>query len=205
MSTRHHSILPSDNLALVILGNLEILLNNVDSKRTTLEVDWWDVLEKDHDNTEIVLGGLMEDVSVVFLDFPSVLKISVFQVRENSVQRLEWLPNISFHDFSSLGVGRWINDEIINYFVTKWCSQSGNVLGLSTFFASACLFDAKTSCTKAKRYVSDQDEKKVLRWIRRRQVHSLLPLFALRSLIGINVFSESPQIRILGLGVHSYP
>ncbi|KAJ3737960.1 hypothetical protein EV360DRAFT_91035 [Lentinula raphanica] len=147
-----HKVLPSDNVALIILGNLELLLDNIQRTKNSLETAWYNLLDHTPSKAQTLLNSLMNEN------------------RLNSVEFWKVLPNISFHDFSTLGPGRWLNDEIINYFITKWCSQSRNTLGFSTFFAGTCLFEDKVSCTVAKRVLTEEDETRVRRSVNRRQV-----------------------------------
>lgn len=84
------------------------------------------------------------------------------------------LPNISLKNFKTLGAGAWLDDEVINYFVTKWCSRS-TTLGLSTFFACKILFDdTDNACIQAKRGpLSSEDAKRAQRWCHRSDVRCL--------------------------------
>ena len=75
------------------------------------------------------------------------------------------IGHISFQNFKSVGVSRWLDDEIINYFITKWCSQSQTTLGLSTFFACKFLFQERL-CICAKTSLTSEDERGVQRWCR---------------------------------------
>ncbi|KAJ3776202.1 hypothetical protein FB446DRAFT_785361 [Lentinula raphanica] len=150
-TTQHHNILPADHLALVAFENLNFLLDCIPSTRTALEIMWWNFLDKDPKRSGKMLTGIINEG------------------RNRPEQYWKKLINISFYDFSSLGVGRWLNDEIINYFVNKWCIQSKKVLGFSTFFASRCLFEENTSCLEAKKWFTEDDEKRVLSWVRARQ------------------------------------
>ncbi|KAJ3750351.1 hypothetical protein DFH05DRAFT_1518501 [Lentinula detonsa] len=68
-------------------------------------------------------------------------------------------------NFETVGIGRWLDDEIINYFVTKWCSQSQTVLGLSTFFACKFLF-RENACIHAKSVLTSEDKRGVQKWYR---------------------------------------
>ncbi|KAJ3711597.1 hypothetical protein C8R42DRAFT_728613 [Lentinula raphanica] len=147
-----HNILPSDNLALIILGNLDLLLEVIQSKKTSLETLWWTFLDNSPSKARSMLNSLMKDICL----------------SPNSAEFWKTLPHISYHDFSTLGAGRWLNDEIINYFVHKWCTQSRNTLGFSTFFAGTCLFEDKASCTVAKGTLTEEDELRVRRAVKRR-------------------------------------
>ncbi|KAJ3968321.1 hypothetical protein EV361DRAFT_870938 [Lentinula raphanica] len=171
-----HNILPSDNLALIILGNLDLLLEVIQSKKTSLETLWWTFL----DNS------------------PSKASVRQICLSPNSAEFWKTLPHISYHDFSTLGAGRWLNDEIINYFVHKH-QQNYSVSGVSrdtpqilerfyhfqsdqrkfstlrdlqrcsnTFFAGTCLFEDKASCTVAKGTLTEEDELRVRRAVKRR-------------------------------------
>ena len=76
------------------------------------------------------------------------------------------LPNISSKNFETLGVGRWLDDEVINYFVTKWCLKSQTTLGLNTWFACKFLFQ-ENLCIHAKIGVlTAEDEEIVQKWCR---------------------------------------
>ncbi|KAJ3831381.1 hypothetical protein F5878DRAFT_667615 [Lentinula raphanica] len=150
-SIGQHRVLPSDNVALIIIANLELLLDNVQSKKSSLELSWWKFLDNNPRKAQNLLNNLMKEI------------------RPCSEEFWKNLRNISFHDFSTLGPGRWLNDEIINYFIDKWCSQSRTTLGFSTFFAGTCLFEDKVTCTVAKPVLTAQDELRVRRSVNRRQ------------------------------------
>ncbi|KAJ3754293.1 hypothetical protein EV360DRAFT_86973 [Lentinula raphanica] len=152
----HHSALPSDNLALVILGNLDTLLDNILNMKSSIESSFWKFLDKSPEEAKTLLNCLVNET--------------------RSCPETFWktLPNISFHDFSTLGPGRWLNDEVINHFIEKWCRQKCNTLGFSTFFAGVCLFQDKTSCLQAKSTLTPQDEDRIRRFVKRRQEMLLL-------------------------------
>ncbi|KAJ3765750.1 hypothetical protein FB446DRAFT_794751 [Lentinula raphanica] len=149
--TGHHDILPSDNLALIVLRNLDMLLIEVQRRKTLLEAAWWKLLDDSPTKVESLLTDLMNET------------------RGRPDNFWKTVRNISYRDFSTLGVGRWVNDEIINYFIDKWCFRSRNTLGLGTFFAGSCLFQDQNSCLVAKRYLTVEDEEKVKRCVMRRQ------------------------------------
>ncbi|KAJ3751464.1 hypothetical protein DFH05DRAFT_1570329 [Lentinula detonsa] len=75
------------------------------------------------------------------------------------------LPNISIRSFETIGTGRWLDDEVINYFVTKWCSKSQTALGLNTFFACKFLFEG-SSCISANsvEHLTSEHESRVQKW-----------------------------------------
>ncbi|KAJ3967609.1 hypothetical protein EV361DRAFT_1036215 [Lentinula raphanica] len=151
VTTRRHSLIPSDSLALVVFRNLNLLSDIVHNARTKFEVSWWNFLDQNPQKAEAMLIGIMNER------------------RNDPAQSWDKIPNMSFRDFSTLGVGHWLNDEIINYFVEKWCSRSKSTLGFNTFFAGRCLFETGTSCTKVKRFFTEEDEKRVLSWVKARQ------------------------------------
>ncbi|KAF5358890.1 hypothetical protein D9757_014503 [Collybiopsis confluens] len=67
--------------------------------------------------------------------------------------------------FITIGAGKWLNDEIINYFVSKWCTKSQATLGLSSFFAPRFLFqDTSCLCARNVEEISMEDECMILRW-----------------------------------------
>ncbi|KAF5367322.1 hypothetical protein D9757_010090 [Collybiopsis confluens] len=146
-----HVSLLSDHQALVVVGNLRLLLRCIHNKQVSLYNDWCKVLDDCPERTEQILRSLMNEAGH-FLD-----------------HRWDKVSPISFSDFSTLGVGKWLNDEIINYFVQKWCSSAGTTLGLTTFFACKFLFQ-DDSCVNAKTgTLSLTDEKEVLKWCKKRQ------------------------------------
>jgi hypothetical protein len=108
------------------------------------------------------------------------------------------LPHITFNHVQTLGAGGWLNDEIINYFVTKWCSQSQNTLGLNTFFACKNLFQDNL-CTKAKCTLTMDDEIRAKKWCRAAEVYLL---FQLKDQ-GTKLIAEEVKYATLGFGIHS--
>lgn len=104
------------------------------------------------------------------------------------------IPNISFANFQTLGPSQWLDDEVINYFVNKWCSGS-STLGLNTFFACKILFENDDdSCVRAKGAVTCEDEERAMRWCRR----------AILSQKISTALSNTPlTVQKNGLGVHN--
>ncbi|KAF5360327.1 hypothetical protein D9757_013947 [Collybiopsis confluens] len=58
---RHANPMTSDSQALIVLGNLRILLDCIHNKRTSLEEDWWSFLDQHPRKTEEMLRVLMDD------------------------------------------------------------------------------------------------------------------------------------------------
>ncbi|KAF5378377.1 hypothetical protein D9757_010889 [Collybiopsis confluens] len=146
---RHANPMTSESQALIVLGNLRILLDCVHNKRTSLEEDWWSFLDQHPRKTEEMLRVLMDDT------------------RNRSDQLWDHIPHMNFHDFSTLGVGRWLNDEIINCFVKKWCTQARTTLGLSTFFACKFLFEDNSCVTTKSGVLTAQEGARILRSCRK--------------------------------------
>ncbi|KAJ3966095.1 hypothetical protein EV361DRAFT_954398 [Lentinula raphanica] len=121
------------------------------NKKIYLESTWWKLLDDSPFQVENLLSSLMNDI------------------RNRPEGFWNAIPNISYRDFSTLGVGRWVNDEIINYFINKWCSNSSSTLGFGTFFAGCCLFEDKHSCLIAKRDLTAEDEARVRRFALKKQ------------------------------------
>ncbi|KAF5384608.1 hypothetical protein D9757_007521 [Collybiopsis confluens] len=138
---KHHRALPSDNTALVVLGNLKTLYESIGKKRVAVEHTLWQGLD----------------------DYP---EWTVVQLRALVNQLRCQLEFIKLQDFHTLGAGRWLNDEIVNYFVDKWCADSGTTLGLNSFFAPRCLFDRITGTPKCG-VLTAADEDRVERWCRK--------------------------------------
>ncbi|KAF5336700.1 hypothetical protein D9757_015357 [Collybiopsis confluens] len=146
-----HEYTPSDNLALVAFANVLLLLECINTKRLSLEQTLWRVLDEYPEKTAERLRSLL--AKICDGDDPFTGKI----------------PFMTVNDFSTLGIGRWVNDEVVNYFVTKWCSNS-STLGLSTFFANSHLFQPSETapCLHAKvGTLTAEDEERVLRWSRK--------------------------------------
>ena len=78
-------------------------------------------------------------------------------------------PHFPRRSFSTIGVGRWVDDEVMNYFIQKWCSKSQTTLGLNTWFACKFLFQ-EDLCIHAKTILTLEDETGVKRWCRAAEV-----------------------------------
>ncbi|KIK52769.1 hypothetical protein GYMLUDRAFT_64038 [Collybiopsis luxurians FD-317 M1] len=48
--------------------------------------------------------------------------------------------NVLGRNLLTLGVWMWLDDEVVNHLVKKWCTQSLTTLGMSSFFAVRFLF-----------------------------------------------------------------
>ncbi|KAF5369731.1 hypothetical protein D9757_011998 [Collybiopsis confluens] len=142
---KRHDALPSDNSALIVIQNLLTLYECVNNRRTSRENNLWAVLDNNPGHAVAKLRALMSKLS------------------ENSANFQGKLPFIQLRNFQTLGVGRWLDDEIINYFVKKWCSKSGTTVGFSTFFASKVLFQ-ENDCVNPKDKVTTADERLVRGW-----------------------------------------
>ncbi|KAF5377988.1 hypothetical protein D9757_009835 [Collybiopsis confluens] len=149
LASPRHEFLVSDHAALLVLGNLRVLFDCVQSKCTSLQMDWWRTLDRYPKCTERMLTLLMEEV------------------RNRPSEQWNRLRPITFHDFSTLGVARWVNDEILNYFIAKWSRQSCTVLGFSTYFACQILFQDST-CVNPRTILGAEEEDQAVRFIKRR-------------------------------------
>lgn len=111
------------------------------------------------------------------------------------------LQNISFTNFKTLGARQWIDDEVMNYFVNKWCTGSFT-LGLNTFFACKILFkDDDNSCVNARCGVlMAEDAKKALKWCRRAEV-----CFASTIFLPGSLYSTEASCSSWGMGLCFYP
>lgn len=87
------------------------------------------------------------------------------------------LPYISSENFKTIGVWQWLNDEVINYFVTKWCSRSQVTLGFSTFFACKVIFQESLCINARSGDLTSEDVKRAQKWCRAAQVR-----YSIRSL-----------------------
>lgn len=86
--------------------------------------------------------------------------ILAWQRRPNTFSTIQ---HVSLRNFKTLGIVRWLDDEVINYFVKKWCSRM-NTLGLNTFFACKILFQ-EDLCIRANNGVlSPELEETAMKW-----------------------------------------
>ncbi|KAF5370525.1 hypothetical protein D9757_010151 [Collybiopsis confluens] len=144
-----HITLPSDSHALAVIENLRLLLRCIQTKQISLYNDWCKALDNSPETTEKMLRLFMEEAGQV------------------SEHRWAKVAPLTLSDFTTLGVGQWLNDEVINYFIQKWCSCVGTTLGLSTFFACKILFQ-ENSCTNAKTgTLTVADEEQAVKWCRK--------------------------------------
>ncbi|KAF5356508.1 hypothetical protein D9757_014228 [Collybiopsis confluens] len=145
---RLHEYVPSNGLALAAFANVQLLLECTNTKRLSLEQALWKGYDNYPDKTERKLRLIMDNVW-----------------REGDPTSGK-VPNMNISHFQTLETGRWVNDKIVNYFMTKWCTQSGT-MGLSTFFANGHLFQPSESepCVHATvGTLTAENERKVLRW-----------------------------------------
>lgn len=100
---------------------------------------------------------------------------------------------VDWKHFATLGVRQWVDDEIINHFVEKWCTQSRATLGLSSFFPVNHLFQDNGNCSKV--YSIDQLvgndtlRYKLLRWANKSRVS----FFSSRSALRLTSHSQRAQ------------
>ncbi|KAF5354345.1 hypothetical protein D9757_014334 [Collybiopsis confluens] len=139
-SLKSHDTLPSDSAALITIRNLKTLYGCISRRRVAVESALWKALDDNPHRTEAKLRALVDQV---FED--------VFDGK---------LRYVTLSSFQTLGVGRWLDDEVVNYFVSKWCSESGTTLGLSTFFATKFLFECGT-CNPKGGILTEADENSV--------------------------------------------
>ncbi|KAF5373396.1 hypothetical protein D9757_009772 [Collybiopsis confluens] len=145
---KYHRALPSDDIVLVVLCNLKTLYGCIGRKQGIIESSLWEKLDEDPEQAEVKLRALVNESS----HNPSLFN-----------QKFQF---VRLSDFRTLGAGRWVNDEVVNYFVEKWCTESGSTLGLNSFFAPKCLFNPGTSIPK-NGFLSEVDEFTVEKWCRK--------------------------------------
>ncbi|KAF5339520.1 hypothetical protein D9757_015107 [Collybiopsis confluens] len=138
--------LPSDNSFLIVVQNLEILSQCINSKREAIEASLWTILDDHPEQSESILRILVKKLS----DDP------------NSINGK--LPFVTLANLRTLSAGRWLDDEVVNYFVKKWCTQSGSTLGFNTFFACKILFQEPECINAREGFFTDADENTVRRW-----------------------------------------
>ncbi|KAF5391173.1 hypothetical protein D9757_002991 [Collybiopsis confluens] len=104
LGAQRHGALASDHRALVLIGNLRILADCVQSKLVSLETQWWISLDCHPEKTQQMLWKLMKEK------------------RYFSDKQWEKLKTFSYSHFSTLGVGQWLNDKVMNHLIEKWAS-----------------------------------------------------------------------------------
>ncbi|KAF5365830.1 hypothetical protein D9757_014431 [Collybiopsis confluens] len=152
---KHHCAPPSDHIALVVLGNLETLHDTTVKKMVGMEGFLWQEFDG---HPEQAAGKLIVLVN------QSTISSSKFNGH---------LAFIKYQDFSTLSTGRWVNNEVVNYFVDKWCTKSSTTLRLNSFFARQYLFDKVTGCPKTG-VLMVEDWVSVLRWCHKTAVKQSL-------------------------------
>ncbi|KAF5352326.1 hypothetical protein D9757_014291 [Collybiopsis confluens] len=144
-SRRHKHNLSFENKALVAFGNIRLLGDCIAVKQISMENFYSRVLDNYPERTEGMLRSLM------------------CEAQSSPYHNWDKLLHVKFSNFSTLGVARWLDNEIINYFIDKWC-HAGTTLGLNTFFACKHLFQ-KVDCLNAKSgTLTLEDQTQVLRW-----------------------------------------
>ncbi|KAF5364863.1 hypothetical protein D9757_012750 [Collybiopsis confluens] len=141
---RRHDYLPSDGLVLKAFANLQLLLELTNTKCALAEQTLLKALDDYPETTEARLRMLM------------------LQVRQGE-DPFKDIPHITGANFRTLGVAQWVDDEVMNYFVSKWCQES-SILGLSTFFACKHLFQDDSCLTAKSGTLTTEIERKALRW-----------------------------------------
>ncbi|KAJ3715652.1 hypothetical protein C8R42DRAFT_725466 [Lentinula raphanica] len=161
---KSHSPLPSELHVVALLHGF----HEIGVFLPKLVVDLEDKLSSwldDHTNdTKTGLEAVMaSQVRVLLATAPS--SNSLFQSQLTGSGML--VKHLSVESFCTLGVGKWLNDEIINHFVEKWCSQSRvrATLGLNTWFSCRHMFQ-DNRCLLARRAMKQEDERLVERWCR---------------------------------------
>lgn len=163
----NHSSLPFGPTLSPVLHNLHCLWQHILQMKSNTESTLFHILDANPTHTKRDLKSLMK-----------VVRISGnWLVRSDSRRASQsWkvkLQNVSPQNFETIGLRRWLDDEVINYFVNKWCSRSQTTLGLSTFFACRIIFQ-ETSCINAKTGAfSEEDVERVTKWCRAAQVRTL--------------------------------
>ncbi|THU79087.1 hypothetical protein K435DRAFT_811000 [Dendrothele bispora CBS 962.96] len=102
----------------------QVLRNEGDRLKTVL----WELTEESKENATLILNHLLVKAASQNLNFQ---------------HHFEFLR---LSDLQTLSPTHWLNGEIINYFIDKWC-RSSDTLGLGTYWANTFLFQDK-ACTK---------------------------------------------------------
>ncbi|KAE9389204.1 cysteine proteinase [Gymnopus androsaceus JB14] len=121
--TRHETP-PSDGTVLMIVLNLQRVWKYTLELKVNTECKLFQTLDLHPAETAEILRSIMMPLS------------KTFEVK---------LHHISPASFKTLGVGQWLDDEIINYFVEKWCSKSQSTLGFNTWFMEMLLCACQNS------------------------------------------------------------
>lgn len=167
-----HNVLPTNRGITTRIQNILCLQQMVTQRKDLTESTFCSTLDSSPGKSEAKLKLLMTEVSII----PSRTHFQTSQMAcQNEIFIEGKLSNISFKNFKTLGAHQWLDDEVINYFINKWCSGSC-MLGLNTFFACKILFgDEDDSCLNAKHGVlTTEDDERAVRWCRRAHVSQKL-------------------------------
>lgn len=173
LALKMHDAIPANSGLLTTFQNMHCLQEEVVYMKNLTETTFCEILDRYPSRTEVQLRSMVKQVSTVIFHECFLIDGSlIWEIGDNQKLLEGKLPNISFLNFKTLGARQWLDDEIINYFVNKWCSKSSTTLGLSTFFACKVLFeDADNSCVHAKQGIlTGEDDNRALRWCRRAEV-----------------------------------
>ncbi|THU81093.1 hypothetical protein K435DRAFT_809368 [Dendrothele bispora CBS 962.96] len=132
------------------LGNLFQIHSELLLLRQHVEMSLWRLADSKLDDATIVLRDIIKD----------------------AVERkISFNGSLSPQNFRRLGPTQWLDDEIINYFVERWCSQSQTTLGFTTFFAETFLFqNSGPYCTVARTIFNRSQAEKLDRWYSKRLI-----------------------------------
>ncbi|KAE9384536.1 cysteine proteinase [Gymnopus androsaceus JB14] len=135
----HHETPPLDGTILMIVLNLQHVWKYTLELKANTECTLFQTLDLHPTETVEILRSIMTPMS------------KTFEVK---------LHHISPASFKTLGVGQWLDNEIINYFVEKWCLKSQSTLGFNTWFMEMLCAHVKIQ----NGVLTLEDSKTVQRW-----------------------------------------
>ncbi|THU98886.1 cysteine proteinase [Dendrothele bispora CBS 962.96] len=124
--SRHHHL--SDTSLHQVLQNFSVIQLLLRNESDRIKAVIWELPERSTEMATLILKHL---------------------VAKSALQKLNFKHHLEFvrhSDLQTLSPKSWLNGEIINYFVEKWCAGS-DTLGLGTYWANKFLFEDK-NCTK---------------------------------------------------------
>ncbi|THU95863.1 cysteine proteinase [Dendrothele bispora CBS 962.96] len=124
--SRHHGL--DDTGLHRVLQNLKQIQQVLQTEGDRLKSATWELSEKSSKKATLILKQVLAEAASQNLNFKNhfdFLRISDLQI---------------------LSPTCWLNGELINYFIDKWCRDS-DTLGVGTYWANKFLFEDK-ACTK---------------------------------------------------------
>lgn len=97
-----------------VLHNLKLLFDVLQSLRSGMQQQFWNMLDSDVQASTGKLGRVIASVSL-FFSSTNVLSLKPQQI-PSTMRNKPLVNHITWRHISNLGVARWLDDELINHF-----------------------------------------------------------------------------------------